>query len=63
MTELERILLEVELKGIKDLLDFYNWRLQKEGATPQIQDSIDTLLEMYAELMKKLKEKDDEQRN
>ena len=60
MTELERVLLEVELKGIKDLLDFYNWRLQKEGATAQIQDSIDTLLEMYAELMKRLKEKDDE---
>lgn len=59
MTEFERTLLEIELKGIRELLDFYNWRSQQEGLTHQIQE-IDTLLEMYAELTKKLKEEDDE---
>lgn len=28
MTELERIILELDLKGYKELLDFYNWRCE-----------------------------------
>jgi hypothetical protein len=56
MTELERIILELDLKGYKQLLDFYNWRLETEGESSEISDSIDELLDLLSETIEKLKQ-------
>ena len=54
MSELERILLELDLKGYKELLDFYNWRAEMEGETSEIMESIDMLLDLLLEIKNKL---------
>ncbi len=56
MSELDRIILELDLKGYKELLDFYNWRLEIEGESSEISDSIDELLDLLSETMAKLKQ-------
>ena len=50
------MLLEIELDGLKKLLDFYVWRLEIEGTSSEIMDSIDTLLEKTHEIKERLKE-------
>lgn len=54
MTELERIVLELDLKGYKELLDFYRWRSEMEGETTEILEAIDMLLELIFEIKNKL---------
>jgi hypothetical protein len=54
MSELERIILELDLKGYKELLDFYNWRCEIEGETSEIMETIDMLLDLILEIKSKL---------
>ena len=54
MTELERIILELDLKGYKELLDFYNWRCEIEGESEEIREAIDILLDLILEIKYKL---------
>jgi hypothetical protein len=54
MSELERIVLELDLKGYKELLDFYRWRLEIEGESSEIMEAIDMLLDLIIELKTKL---------
>lgn len=56
MSQLERMLLEIELDELKKLLDFYVWRLEIEGESSEILDSIDTLLEKTHEIKERLNE-------
>jgi hypothetical protein len=44
MSQIDRILLEVERQGLVTLLDFYNHRLRVEGPDEQILGAIDQLL-------------------
>jgi hypothetical protein len=54
MTELERIILELDLKGYKELLDFYNWRCEIEGESEEIREAIYMLLDLILEIKYKL---------
>jgi hypothetical protein len=54
MTELERIVLELDLKGYKELLDFYRWRSEMEGETTEIMEAIDMLFDLIIEIKNKL---------
>lgn len=50
MSELERIVLELDLKGYKELLDFYRWRIEIEGESSEIMEAIDILLDLIFEI-------------
>ena len=60
MSQIDRILLEIERKGLTTLLDFYNQRLSIEGAIPQIMGAIDQLLELLLDIDKSLEQLDDD---
>ncbi len=59
MTELERLLLELELKGLKEIVAFHVLRAEESGITVEQQKHIDDILDMMLEIMDKLKENDD----
>ncbi len=46
MTELERIILELDLKVYKELLDFYNYRCEIERENEEIREAIDMILDI-----------------
>jgi hypothetical protein len=56
MSALDRMLLEIELSGLKELLDFYVWRLEQERRDEQIDDAINTWLERIFEIQETLKQ-------
>jgi hypothetical protein len=60
MSEIDRILLNIERQGIVVLLDFYNQRLEREGTEPQIMSAIDQLLELLLILDRQLNTDNDE---
>ncbi len=59
MTELERLLLELELKGMKEIVAFHVSRAEESGITVEQQKHIDDILDMMLEIMDKLKGNDD----
>jgi hypothetical protein len=60
MSQIDRILLEVERQGLVTLLDFYNHRLRVEGPDEQILGAIDQLLELLLEIDNSLKKLDND---
>jgi ribosome assembly protein YihI (activator of Der GTPase) len=59
MSELERLLLELELKGLKELLDFHRKKAENEGMTTEQQAHIDAILDLIFEVMKQLNENEE----
>lgn len=59
MTELERLLLELELKGLKKIVAFHVSRAEESGMTQEQRKHIYDILDIMLEIMEKPKENDD----
>ena len=58
MSEFERLQIELEIDGIKKLIDFHVKDAEIKGWTQEKQDHIDDILDLLQELLKKLQEND-----
>ena len=60
MTEIEQILLKLEIKGVEDIIKFHVKKAEIEGLASNQQAHIDDILEYLHELYQKLKEAENE---
>jgi hypothetical protein len=56
MSDIDRKLLELEIKGLKEIIDFHVKRIEILGENDEDRDIIDEVLEMIFDNMNKLNE-------
>lgn len=60
MSELERKILEIELQGIKEILDFHVKLAEIQGMTPEREAHIDAILDLINEYLTLLRNDNNE---